>query len=154
MISASAILLIFSLLMQPTKQATNFYRQATVAIGCFAKNSGKPWAGDYELYTVYRSTDIEPTLEKGLIVEKRTLNSTLKKAFAKDEGYSRIVILVDSAGASCADPKSRAGSPIYTSIYQIGQLSRFERWSSSIQVVPCADRRTCIDRLVGDLERG
>lgn len=134
-----AILLVFLLVSRPAMIDTGYHRQADFAIGCFASNPGEDWNGSVILYTrdavagTETGSDWQIVSTEGPIPTFAILDDILEPFGA----YSRAVIFVDVAGASCAHHR------------QSRVRNALNRWTSvrdstiAVEIVPCASRAAC-----------
>lgn len=141
-LAAVAIILVFIMLVRPAQKEVGFYRQADVAVGCFASGSGA-WSEEFFVYT-RNSTEDEswnPAMEA---VRPLLFRSTLKQSIAPDEGYTRLAIMVDPAGATCADRNANGnGAAIWKAIQLLPDLEETRDWVFVTEILPCVDRAFC-----------
>lgn len=128
--AASAILLIFLLLLQPGLLNTNFYRQANLAVGCFgAKQSGN-WNGELLVYRPGGSV-VEPTT----ITPKR-LKKVIRGLVEQGAESFRIAVMIDGAGGKCYET-------FRNQMRSMSELSDLKDIVLQVEAVPCASRDSC-----------
>lgn len=143
-LAAAAILLILLMLVKTGSVQTHYFRQSTVAIGCFAGPDGAPWSGGYAIYA--RNPEAEgddPWRYSQAARDMAGLRRAIKRAIRPDDGYSRVAILIDFSGSTCAPEGGKAGRILDTALRSIPSLPGFEGWTIDTELVPCRDRAHC-----------
>ena len=108
--AAASILLIFLLLLQPGAKNPNYYRQASLVMGCFGAEGGGTWDGRIQLYSRGSDEGADPKLLQQSL-KPDFLRSVIRKDIENGAQLFRIALMFDFAGSICMeDVRARTSS--------------------------------------------
>ena len=133
--AAASILLIFLLLLQPGAKNPNYYRQASLVMGCFGAEGGGTWDGRIQLYSRGSDEGADPKLLQQSL-KPDFLRSVIRKDIENGAQLFRIALMFDFAGSICMED-------VRARISDFSQLSDLKEFVFQVELVPCEDRSTC-----------